>query len=397
MSQFGTDQNRVDAPKNSAAEILYSHREQIISKFLYRLTKELENARSEAKSILVNTLPNFIVNMAQALSPDDPRQLASAGSSISQEHGGERARLTNYSPEDVIREYQILREIIFQVIESDYTTTIEERRTINSSIDKAMTESMTAYFLVLNRLRERISLFVSSEIQKPLDAINGKALLIKKNPEKKEFIAQLAGSILTKVEEIYTMLHELNEPMPFKNSRKLRFELESADMHEIVAKTIERLNQRFGKRFEYKGVSVPGYFNTHALSRAIESLCTALLNYDSKDLVTVSLEQVHGRAVMIAHSDNKLIPVGQQEILFQAFRRDQRSKRKMNVGLPLARGVAEAHSGSLSADSSPEKGTTFMIDILSDSRPYQPSQISPGSELPGQQQSTDHNRPHTSH
>lgn len=382
MSQFGTDQSKVDAPKQSAAEIIYSHKEEILQRYLFRVNRDMQNARTEIKPVLINTLPNFLVNMAQALSPNDSRHFASDGSSVAQEHGGERARLTNYSPEDIIQEYQILRDCIFQVLKTKTSPDEEESGIIHASIDKAMTEAMNAYFLVLNRLRERVSLFLTNEIQKPLDSINGKALLIKRNPEKAEWVTSLSSKILTEVEIIHTMLHELNEPMPFKNSEKMRLKLSEGDLHTILERAIGKLNLRFGERFDYQGVSAIGFYHAGSIEKAIDSLCTALLNYNHKEKVTIRMEKVHGRAVITIHNETKHIPIGQQEILFQAFRRDQKGA-KGNLGLPVARGVAEAHGGSVAVDSSREKGTTFLMDFLIDSRPYQPASVSPGSEVPG--------------
>lgn len=383
MSQFGTDQKKVDAPYKSAADIIYSHKEEILQRFLYRVNRDMENSRTETKSVLVNTLPNFLVNMAQALSPNDPRHLASDGSSVAQEHGGERARLTNYTPEDILREYQILRDSICLVVDKYRPMSSEERSIINASIDKAMTEAINSYFLVLNRLRERVSLFLSHEIQKPLDSINGKALLIKRNPENQDWVPSLAGKILIEVEKIYTMLHELNEPMPFKNSDKMRLKLSESDLDEIIKRVVGLLNLRFGERFEYQGIPLRGYFNAEGLVKAIESLCTALLSYKNKEKITLKLELVHGRAVITIRNALKFIPMQDQELLFQTFRRDQKKRKKINLGLPVARGIAEAHGGSLGVDSSREKGTTFLVDFLIDSRPYQPTDVSPGSEVPG--------------
>jgi signal transduction histidine kinase len=39
------------------------------------------------------------------------------------------------------------------------------------------------------------------------------------------------------------------------------------------------------------------------------------------------------------------------------------------------RGVAESHGGSIGVDSLPERGTTFVIDIPLDARPFQTAPI----------------------
>jgi signal transduction histidine kinase len=43
------------------------------------------------------------------------------------------------------------------------------------------------------------------------------------------------------------------------------------------------------------------------------------------------------------------------------------------IGLSYVRAVAESHGGSIGVDSSLERGTTFVIDIPVDGRPYEDS------------------------
>ena len=52
--------------------------------------------------------------------------------------------------------------------------------------------------------------------------------------------------------------------------------------------------------------------------------------------------------------------VGASKILFKGW----------GIGLPFVKAVGESHGGSVSVDSSPELGTTFLIDIPVDCRPF---------------------------
>jgi signal transduction histidine kinase len=73
------------------------------------------------------------------------------------------------------------------------------------------------------------------------------------------------------------------------------------------------------------------------------------------------------------------IPVEQQENIFRAFQRLTDGARNKGWGLGLAqvRTVAEAHGGSVGVDSLPERGTTFIIDIPCDARPFQSKPVIP--------------------
>lgn len=70
------------------------------------------------------------------------------------------------------------------------------------------------------------------------------------------------------------------------------------------------------------------------------------------------------------HNLAKAIPL--EEVLFQPFRRSHAAKQSgqvgWGIGLALVRGATEAHGGSIVVDSTPEQGTTFIIDIPQDAR-----------------------------
>ena len=73
---------------------------------------------------------------------------------------------------------------------------------------------------------------------------------------------------------------------------------------------------------------------------------------------------VHNRGAPIAPEDS--------ESIFQLFRRagNQEAGEGWGVGLPYVRRVAEAHGGSVLMSSSEEEGTSFVIDVPADARPF---------------------------
>jgi signal transduction histidine kinase len=100
------------------------------------------------------------------------------------------------------------------------------------------------------------------------------------------------------------------------------------------------------------------------------------VKYGSPDeAITLTVRERDGRATVSVHNHGSYIPTEQREVLFQPFRRAQGAsetgKRGWGIGLSLARGVVEAHGGSIHVDSLPERGTTFVLDLPLDARPFQ--------------------------
>src|SRR5687767_14341333 len=99
-----------------AAERLLDRTDQIVRRFVARVRERIPAAAEQPTPILINTLPAFLEHLAQALSPTHPRPLATTGTTLASEHGSERVRLTGYRPDDIVREYQVLRDVLYEVL-----------------------------------------------------------------------------------------------------------------------------------------------------------------------------------------------------------------------------------------------------------------------------------------
>ena len=76
--------------------------------------------------------------------------------------------------------------------------------------------------------------------------------------------------------------------------------------------------------------------------------------------------------MLSVHNEGNAIPEEQHDRIFEYLRREAGplSASGWGIGLPFVKAVGESHGGSVSVDSSPELGTTFIIDIPVDCRPF---------------------------
>src|SRR3954471_12793396 len=82
-----------------ASDRILASRDRVLALWEERVREEIPNAAREDHAIILNTLPPLIRQLAEALSPDHPRRLATEGSTVAEEHGGERVRMTHFSLE----------------------------------------------------------------------------------------------------------------------------------------------------------------------------------------------------------------------------------------------------------------------------------------------------------
>jgi hypothetical protein len=70
-------------------------RDEVLAQWSQSVRSDIEQASGLKEPILINTLPAFYANLAEALTPSYPRANAISGTTLATEHGGERARLTS--------------------------------------------------------------------------------------------------------------------------------------------------------------------------------------------------------------------------------------------------------------------------------------------------------------
>jgi signal transduction histidine kinase len=373
-----------DAPP-SASHRLLAQSARLLDLWTERVRREIPAAAPQPHPVLINTMPRFLRYVAEALSPQHPRALATDGSSIAQEHGGERVRLTDYRLGDVIREYQLLRDVLLAELDAPEPLTASEVDVIRRSVDRAVHEACTAYALAAEGLREKFMLTLAHDLRGPLTAARAAAQMILRRPEAPE-VPRWAARAIEGVDRVDAMVRDLLDLGRVGSGRRLTLALAPCELVSLAREVVENLELVHGQRFVLTASgAVHGHWSAETLRRTIENLLTNALKYGHGSRpVSVRITEREGRAQLGVHNEGSFIPPEDQEALFQAFRRSHDAEagpqRGWGLGLPLVRAVAEAHGGSVEVGSSRETGTTFTVDIPLDARPFQDRPVS--EELP---------------
>jgi signal transduction histidine kinase len=373
---FGSDQ-QFDLDKlSSTSRKMLMLREAVLAEWETRVRAAFQEAKELREPVFINTIPAFYDNLVEALTADYPRTTALDGTTLAIAHGGERARLTKYDPEELILEYQIFRLAILHVLERErITLTTAELVALNASIDQAIREAVSAFSAVIGTMREQFVAALTHDLRTPLSAASISAELIThlNDPARTK---QLAKGILTHLTRMEQMIQQLLDTMVFQTGQRLRLDLSCFDILSVAQEVCGQMMPAAGARCEISGQSVQGWWDQDAMKRAIENLVGNALKYGSpRTPIRINIEQTHESLVLSVHNEGIPILLEEQKTVFQAFRRvgDATSNKKKGwgVGLPYVRSVAESHGGAITIDSASDRGTTFVITIPVDARPFQ--------------------------
>lgn len=370
---FASDQNTNPKQLSETSQRMLQLREDVFTEWERRVRASVSQAGELRHPILINTLPAFYDNIAEAVTDNYPRLSAGGGNSLAAEHGGERARLTIYDHQALIAEYQIFRWTIFDLLHhNDLKLTHREILAINASIDDGIKEAVNAFALVHSAFRERFIAALTHDLRGPLNAANMAAelIMLASDPAKMKVYA---ARIIDNIRHTDMLIQEMLDTMAFQGGNHIPLNLTNFDILEVVKEVQTQAIAVHGPRLHVIGVSVWGWWDRGAMRRAIENVIGNAVKYgDPNTPITVKIDEVHERLLLSVHNEGQPIPPEDLECIFQMFRRSKTaregSKSGWGVGLPYVRSVAESHGGSIGVDSTLERGTTFAIDIPVDTR-----------------------------
>ena len=372
---YASEQDAASKRLSPLSRAMLDLRERVFEAWERQVRSQVAQARDVRYPVLINTLPVLYDQIALSVSDDYPHSTKADQSTLAAEHGGERARLTGYDQSALIEEYQVLRRVVFDMLnEARMAVSHREACRINQSIDVALQEAVQAFLLVHNGLRERFAAALTHDMRQPLAAITSSLDLISLLDGQSELKAAVAMA-QKGAARMDRMIHELLDTLAFHSGETLSLSLSAFEIGEVVAECRAELAPQDRARLEMVGAPVGGWWDRSAIKRALENLVTNAFKYGSAGTpVTIRVEAVHERLLLAVHNGGEPIAPLEQESIVNMYRRAesarQGKRQGWGIGLPYVRAVAESHGGSMHIDSGREHGTTFVIDIPLDGRPF---------------------------
>lgn len=360
---------------------LSSHRMLALRDTVLRAWEELLHdtlPRTENLShpVLIDTMPVLYERMCAVLTPAYFGRDGIDVSTIGAEHGVERATLTDYDAEAILAEFQVFRSVLFDTLDAhEVPLTGPERRALHLTIDMAVRESVRAFIVSANSLRERFAGALAHDLRQPVSNIAmGAQLILRLDPP--PAIADWAGRILKNGERMGSMLKELLDALAIQSGDRLKLALTRFDLLALVDSVAQRARDYQGADVRVDGVAVTGWWSHPALERALENLLNNAQKYgDPGTPIGIRLSVDNERAIIAVRNRGKPIPAGESEAIFQQFVRSKDAgvspTGSWGLGLPYVRTVAQSHGGSAVVYSDADSGTVFVIDVPVDARPYQ--------------------------
>jgi signal transduction histidine kinase len=359
---------------NSTALRLIRLRDAIMDKWVERALGEVGAAQHLEDLALRDSLPEYLEHMADALSTTikrtEVRRLfdKKEGTRIGKKHGKERAISFNYSMDQVIYEYHILRQVICDLMEEEAPLNDVEREIIVCSVEQAVNDAATQYSETLRDIQEQLTQTLAHDLRNPLQVAKLNLQLMLRRPDDVENVMNKTSRASVSLDRLDKMIMDLLDASRMKAGLKLHLELQKdCDLNWVIREVAADLNISFDNKILVKSKEpCLGNWNEGGLRRLVENLASNAIKYGEPGTpVTLSLSESSGMAVLSVHNEGEPIPQDEIPILFQQFRRARGAERKLGwgLGLVVVKGMADAHHGTVEVISAKGAGTTFLVKL----------------------------------
>jgi len=332
--------------------------------------------RNDAREILLT----IALDMESAQSGEEQAQKSkgrkpplSALDTDATTHGSARF-LEGFSLDEMVSEFRALRASVIklwlQQPEAAASDRLYELTRFNEGIDQALTESIARFAAQLNHSRELFMGVLSHDLRTPLQVIIQSTRVLSKAPNE-ELRKQATVHIERSAHNIKRLVDDLLDVARSRLGVSMPLEAKPMDAGLVGKQLVDDLRALYPQReirFEASG-DLHGTWDSTRVSQLLSNLVrNAIQHGDSSSVVTVRAKGDGGHLLLEVHNFGEPIPATQLPHIFEPLtrateRQEAGGNHHMGLGLFIARTIAQAHGGTLTAQSSPEAGTLFSAAL----------------------------------
>tara|TARA_Y100000768_G_scaffold387507_1_gene379071 strand:- start:4765 stop:5895 length:1131 start_codon:yes stop_codon:yes gene_type:complete len=356
-----------------SAEFLKKNKESLLRAWEIKAETEIFASTKNPQYVVRNDLPEFIdslIDILQRYNGNESERLLvkkSFDQKTSEKHGRERAQTSHYDLEQVIWEYSLLRQVIYDLLKQNELLDISTAEIVSISIEWSCALAGQEFATSLQSVQEKLIGTFAHDLKNPLSVALS--------------AIQAGRDKLTSQEEIYELiernisnsiflLNELLDSTQVKAGHGMTFKFESSDLLSEIQDICEDAAKVYSNQINLESnvKQINGCFDSISVRRALENLISNAVKYGgSKANIDIKVISRDEHITISVHNTDSFIEKTDQEGIFNFLGRDSslNSKRQKGwgLGLYLVKLVALAHEGKVWVESSKDKGTTFYLDI----------------------------------
>lgn len=365
--------------------ILTEHRSSIINEWEKKVRLTIPSAKHQSTPTIVHHLPYMLENLTDLFKDD--------GISVSQKisdityfnriHGEQRATQTNFSLEEVLKEFSLLRETIIEHLYPLITLELDSAKVIHQYVDQSIANTVLEFERLQNnkiiqqkndlevekQLRQRFISALTHDLRTPLAAALMSAEMVQRKSEPTAFQQKYLGKINHNLARMENMIQDFLDVTLIKSGHPAPIKFSEFNLNALIGETVEDLITIHGARFVFDAHDdLNVYLGKRSIRRIVENLASNAIKYGSQTgIVKIDLKKTVDNFVLSVHNTGNPISQEDLKVLFNQFVRTKSATESDNkgwgLGLPLVKGLVDAHKGTIQVTSDIDHGTKFSISL----------------------------------
>ncbi len=220
------------------------------------------------------------------------------------------------------------------------------------------------------RAREEVLAIVSHDLRNPLSAITLAASLLKMSETLSPDDRQQIETIDVGAKRMSRLIEDLLDITRLEGGKRLPIEPAPVE----VSSLLEEVNELFKAQAAATSVTLqvrkpdkisPVYADRHRVMQVLSNLIGNSLKFTpAGGVVAIAAEQRDGEVLFMESDTGPGIEKEHLEDVFSPYWQAKRAERLgAGLGLPIAKGIVEAHGGRIWVESEPGKGTMFLFTL----------------------------------
>ncbi|RYZ63893.1 MAG: HAMP domain-containing histidine kinase [Proteobacteria bacterium] len=191
---------------------------------------------------------------------------------------------------EVISEYKILREVIFQVLEKNQPMKASERDIILDSIEQAVNDAAVKFAEVHAEIQKKFIDTLTHDLKNPIAAAMMNANLLQKSTLNHAQGRQ-AKRLVSSLNRVTGMVHDLLDAGRVRAGELIALEFVNTDLRMVLEEVVSEMRELHSNSIVLTtDQTVQGFWGAQGLRRAFENLLGNAVKYgDEKFPIQVSL------------------------------------------------------------------------------------------------------------
>ncbi len=282
-----------------------------------------------------------------------------------------------FSLDQLVSEYRALRASVVHAwpdtLHSIDHETLDELVRFNEVMDQSLSEAIRRFNKGTESAQDIFIGILSHDFRSPLGAaVNGNHLqrLCREDVVRFE---EANGRVARSLTRMTRMINDLMDFSRTRMGRPLSLQQRDADLEHILRETIDMVvsvNPNCEIRLECTG-DLKGRWDSDRIAQLLTNLIGNAIRHGSRnEPIAVAARGDRESVSLSVHNRGNPIPRDRQHIIFDPLRsgiiKDDSAgthRESLGLGLFIARGIAEAHGGTIDVSSTAGEGTTFIVRL----------------------------------